>query len=123
MDHKVLHVIVKSLDNIDVDSTHCDAGHPPGSPERSLILNVTAVWCTPTGGMWIKSFERSAMKTAELVKHHTAKDLISILSGKEIVHEGSETGSDGGSPEDAPKLQSLQGHSTGDADEQPAGES
>jgi hypothetical protein len=83
-------VIVKSLDNIDVDITHCDAGYPPGSPERSLILNVTAVWCKPTGGMWIKSFERSAMKTAELVKHTNVKDLIALLSGKEIEDKSGE---------------------------------
>ena len=108
-------MIVPTLDDAQVEVTHCDAGYPPGSPERSLMLNVTAVWCKLPSGEWVKSKHRSAIKTAELVRHTTSKDL------KETLSERTEASGGGDGADDATKLQSLQGHSAGNADEDPAG--
>ncbi len=91
-------MIIKSLDDVDVEVTFCDAGYSPGSPVKSLMLNTMACWCKVAGGEWVKSPHRSAMTTAQVVRHTNAKDIVSIFSGKEIEHEKeSETGSSGNS--------------------------
>ena len=108
-------MIVKSLDGVEVDITHCDAGHPPDSPKGCLNLNTTAVWIKPAGGEWIRSRHRSAMVTCHHVKHTNVKDLL------EVIGEGTERISSGDGEGAAAKLQTLQGHSAGDADKHPAG--
>jgi hypothetical protein len=77
-------MIVKSLDGVDVEITHCDAGYAPGTLAKGVMLNTTACWCKAAGGKWIRSTHRSAMTTSGIVKKTNAKDLASALSGKEI---------------------------------------
>lgn len=108
-------MIVKSLDGIDVDITHCDAGHPPNSPKGSLNLNTGAVWCKPAGKEWIRSGHRSAMVTARIVKFTNAKDLAVALVSKEIVDDGPKSSGGEEGPAAPAKLQSLQGHSAHNA--------
>ena len=105
-------MIIKSLDGTDVEVTHCDAGYQPGGTPNP-ILNVGAVWCKPSGGEWFRSIYRSAMKTAEAVKHTDVKDL------KETLSEKSETVHDRESAATITDIQPVQGHSTGDADKEP----
>ena len=85
-------MVVKTLDNVSVEITHCDAGYPPGSPNKNPILNTTACWLKPEGSEWIRSVHRSAMVTAHTVKHTLAKDLASVLGGKEIADGRPKTG-------------------------------
>ena len=82
-------MIVKSLDNIEVEITHCDAGYPPGGAPNP-ILNTTAVWCKPAGGKWFKSVHSSAMQTAYVVRHTKAADLLAKFLDKETEDKSSE---------------------------------
>jgi len=114
-------MIVKSLDDIDVEVAFCDAGYPPGATPNP-ILNTRAVWCKPANGKWMKSPHSSAMETSSVVRHTNAADLLATFLGKEITYEEVPEASSGARGEtDATKLQSLQGHSPSDANKDSVG--
>ena len=115
------YIKVKSLDGVDVEVTHSDAAHPPDT--GGLNLNTTAVWIRPAGESWIKSPHRSAIVTADIISRTKAAHLAALFLIKEIANasERPKAIGSGSSKETATKLQSLQGHSTSDADKHPAG--
>ncbi len=83
-------MIIKSKDNIDVEVTHCDAGHPPGK-WTGMNLNTTAVWVKAVGGEWMCSRFPNAIRVAHEVKHSNAADLETAV-GKLKEIECSSTG-------------------------------
>ena len=114
---------VKSLDQVEVQVTYSDAGLPPDAPKGGQRLNTQAVWFKVGDNPWRRSTHRSAIKTSDFIRHNNSTELISILCDKEPLNEGTETSSGGCSSGVNTELQSLQGHSSSDADKGSTGES
>jgi hypothetical protein len=81
-------MMVNTLDGVEVEVTHCDAGYAPGS-KPGLLLNTVAVWFKPLGGEWLRSRHRSAIRTATDIRHSKASDLHLISDRKLITTEES----------------------------------
>jgi hypothetical protein len=66
---------VRTLDGVEIEVTHGDAGVAPDTPKGGQYLNTTVVWYKPKGGEWQKSKERSAIKTCDVIKHSNLAEL------------------------------------------------
>jgi hypothetical protein len=78
------YIKVKTLDGVEVEVTHCDAGFPPGSVGGQGV-NTTSVWIRPHGKDWIRATLRSAMAVCGEIKHTNLVDLESKLGVKNVV--------------------------------------
>lgn len=67
------YVSTMTLDGVEVEITHSDAGREPDG--TGMLLNTTAVWFKPKNGAWKRSRHRSAIATAHDISNMNSYEL------------------------------------------------